>query len=115
MVEARHNYRDPIEIAGTLYDNRWREISIYDVPYTKGIPQPKYHDEVLSAHLLTYDQAQAIRWQFVNWADCTDKAGKVFCLETRIVEYSIKYEWETKAVQYLDPRDRRGEVPKDMR
>lgn len=111
-VEARYSYRDAIVINGEIYTQEWREVPVYPVPAGEGITY--WPDAVLQhEYLVPYEAAEALRWQFISAA----RAGKygAMCLETRIVEYEVKYTFQKSRVAYLDPQDMRGDVPEDMR
>lgn len=110
MVECRHSYRDPIIIAGKVYDKDWREITFTEGG--AGVPSRQY-SHAREHGLIDYTQAQALRWWFL--ADCEANAvlGRL-CLETRIVEYRITYTNKVEAIGYSDAQDFHGDVPPDM-
>lgn len=113
-VEARFNYRNAKTVAGHIFDNRWREVPFGFNDIGRGNPRPKFvHSELSMANLLSKNEANALRWNFICHADADDICGSL-CLETRIVEHEITYSFSAKPVKYLDAFDMRGDLPEDM-
>jgi hypothetical protein len=107
-VEARYNYPEPKECCGKIFDNRWAEIPI--VESKVGVPEPRQDVGLMATRLYTYAQAQALRWWFVSIASLDGG----FCWETRLVKHKIEYSYSALPVEYVEPMDRRGDVPEDM-
>jgi hypothetical protein len=108
-VEARYAYTSPVEIAGQLFDNRWRQVVLYEGAI--GVPC-----EMLAKHrerfgMLGYAQAQALRWWLHAEADSFMNG---LCLETRLIKHEIKYSSEAVAVSQhcvIGGEDRSNCVP----
>lgn len=114
-IEARHNYTEPRKIGGKIYDNRWREVPHWDAPHGYGIPKPRYESFSRQAsRLLSRSEAEALRWWFICGAQAEPGPSGAICLETRIVEHKVKYEYSVTPVRYLDAFDMRGDLPDDM-
>ena len=112
-IEARHNTREVLKYGRQLFDNRWREIDIFEVPPSAGIPSPRHREELKIAGLYSYEQAQALRWQFIAAVDALEGISG-WCLETRLVAHDLSLTYEAKTVEYIDPQTRRGAIPDDM-
>lgn len=89
-VEARLAYVRPDNVGGMLLDTRWQQVHFANSPI--GVPG----DGDLVGHgLLTYQQAQSLRWWFIAEAA---KQNKQFCLETRLVKHRLTYSYEVTTV-----------------
>lgn len=108
-VEARYNYPEPQECCGKIFDNRWSEIPT--VESKVGVPEPRNDFGLMATGLYTYEQAQALRWWFISIATF----DHYFCWETRLVKHKVEYSYEATPIEYVDPMDRREDVPEDMR
>lgn len=110
--EARYNYHTPTTIGGIALDNRWQRIEHTDAKI--GIPKRPFRCFGLdAAFLLERNEAEALRWWFICLADASKTCGSL-CLETRIVEHEVKYEYSATPVAYIDAMDMRGDLPDDM-
>ncbi len=110
--EARYNYPSPKTVGGIALDNRWRAIGWQEAKI--GIPLRRHRMFGLDATmLLEHNEAEALRWWFICLADATEVCGSL-CLETRIVEHEIKYEYSATPIAYIDAMDMRGDLPDDM-
>ena len=91
-VEARYAYPQPVEIAGQIFDNRWRQVQFTQGPIC--VPGESFarHRELFG--MLGYAQAQALRW----WLHAEAGTLKGICLETRLIKHKIKYSSEAVAV-----------------
>ena len=99
-VEARYDFPSPIQVAGQIFDNRWREVKFVDSEI--GVPRASELQEHTIRHrMLGYSAAQALRWWLHAIAD-TQKGGMCLCLETRIVKHTIKYSHEIEAISEHD-------------
>lgn len=94
-VEARHNYHSSITIGDQTFDLRWQEVTFQrgspGVPTKIGSP---HCEGTYGTH--SYQAAQALRW-WLHAAAEIDIAGGI-CLETRLVEHKIKYEYSVTVV-----------------
>ncbi len=114
-VEARLDYPTPDVICGVLMDNRWQEIGWEMVSDGRGTPRPTNIPTGLQVGcLLSRNEAEALRWWFICAAD-SGRLGSSWCVETRIVECRVKYEFSVTPTAYIDAFDRRGDLPKDMK
>lgn len=112
-VEARLNYHTPKAFGDLILDNRWRGIGWRETKH--GIPRNAFRRyELDAAGLLERNEAEALRWWMICFAGASDAVGGGLCLETRIVEYSVKYEFAATPVAYVDAMDMRGDLPDDM-
>ena len=110
--EARYNYHTPTTIGGIALNNRWQVIGHTDAKI--GIPRHRFRRfELEATHLLERNEAEGLRWWFICLADATETCGSL-CLETRVVEHKIKYEYSAKPIAYIDAMDLRGDLPDDM-
>ena len=108
-VEARYDYATPKQIAGQIFDNRWRRIQFEKA--NLGVPVgPPYQSEMLEKmSLLSYQSAQALRWWFLAIANA-EPAG-CLCLETKIVKHQIKTSYNCEAVSemsFIEGREATG-------
>ena len=108
-VEARYASQEPRVLCGQVFDNRWREIQ-FQKSSTTGVPSNTWPLDYPGYY--SFEAAQALRWWFIAQAGASGEGN--WCLETRLVRHKAKYSYEVKAEAYIDPRDRSGEVPKDM-
>jgi len=87
---------DPQMVNGKIYDKTWR-----GVPFSKaefGVPGSKFHPELAEHGLLTYQQAQALRWWF--HASGSNESGFGLSMETRIVKHTLEQTYSVKAVSW---------------
>jgi len=96
-VMARYNYHAPTEIAGQMFDNRWRTVNFAEtrvgVPTGPSWNRAQYH----ACHVIGYSAAQALRWWLHAIADSAPEMIGL-CLETKIISHEIKYSYECVAV-----------------
>lgn len=90
-VEARCTMPTPITIGGQIFDARWRRVRTTLLPNEHGAVEPKFifpgkHE----FGLLTWAQANAIRWLLVCRAEQQDHWSPD--LETRIIEHRLRYD-----------------------
>ena len=105
-VEARYNYHEPCEIAGQLFDNRWKRVR-FDKSII-GIPSRKPMN--VTTDLVVYSAAEAQRWWLHAIADYEYRV----CLETKIVAHNITSSYEITAVSehgIIDSRNRKSVKP----
>lgn len=97
-IEARVT-GNPVELAGQVFDNRWRHVSF--MTSRIGIPIsgicPEIHQR---AGTFEYAAAQALRWWLHAEADA---ALKICTLETRIVKHKVEYQVHHTAESIHDP------------
>lgn len=100
-VMARHNYHDPLKIAGQIFDNRWRTVNF--VESNVGVPSGPlmYQAQYQACQVVGYSAAQALRWWLHAIADSGLLMGGL-CLETKIINHEIKYSYECVAVSESD-------------
>lgn len=100
-VEARYNYSAPKEIAGQIFDNRWRRVIFNEGD--AGVPiGSEYHiNELRQYSVMGYSAAQALRWWLHAVADAGVSMSGI-CLETKIVKHIIKTSSECEAVSEHD-------------
>lgn len=107
-VQARYAYVRPDTIAGMLLDTRWAEIPFVHMPAGNGVPG----DADLAKHsLLTYPQAQSLRWWFIAAARAEHKE---MCIETRIIKAKLEFSFEktfVSAHELVGPADRSNLLP----
>jgi hypothetical protein len=107
-VQARHAYIRPDTIAGMLLDTRWVEIPFAHMTDGNGVPGDA---DLAKYSLLTYPQAQSLRWWFIAAAKAENKD---LCLETRIVKAELKLTFEktfVSAHELVGPTDRSNLMP----
>jgi len=113
-VQARVNYREPKTILGTIYDNRWKDVPVYPSPLGVGVPPPSYKNTGAQlARLMDRVEAEAFRWLFLASAEAQDHVITI-CVETRILEYEVKYSYEAKVIAIIDAYDSRGQDVKEV-
>ena len=112
LVEVRNTYHTPEVICGVVLDNRWRRIPLEQNNQGFGVPLTRYRPGRAHVNLLTRTEAEAFRWMFLAHVEAERGCPK-FCLETRIVEVQMKYEFSAKEVRYIDALDSRMEKPKE--
>ena len=99
-VQARLAYHRPQEVCGVLLDTRWTDIPFnheIKLPGRFGVPG----DTELARHgLLTYPQAQSMRWWF--HAEASSGLGGGWCIETRLVKASVKLTYEVEFISAHD-------------
>lgn len=113
-VEARHNFSEGIIVAGQAYGQRWKRVHFAESPAPFGVPQGKRYEapELLATGLHSYAAAQALRWWFHAEADMGPLGA--LCLETRIVQYEVKYScsWKPLTVhEHIHGEDRSNMMP----
>ena len=101
-VEARAADYEPANIAGQLFDLRWKRVKFQEVPPDLGVPSSNCIAH--RHHLLDYAQAEALRWWFVAQANA--QRGMGFSIETRIVKHAIRESYSVEAVSASDPMKR---------
>ena len=95
-VEARFFMRDAEMIRQQVYDDKWRQVELYQSAI--GVPMStSYQRELIEHGLLSYSAAQALRWWFHAQAEieCVDGAPG---LQTRLVQHRVTYTNEVKAI-----------------
>lgn len=88
-VEARHSFREPLNINGQWFHKDWKRVRFDKVPEGFGVPNKLHAHEAESHGLLTWQTANAMRW----WLHASSDA---ICLDTRIVRHRV--EWSHKIV-----------------
>lgn len=109
-VEARLAYHTPTQVAGMLLDLRWRQVHFDKSPV--GVPGERYPNFLVMAGLLTYQQAQALRWWFI--AEAQHQSSSL-CLETRLIKCRLKasYEYEEVSSHAVIGGDDRSSIMPD--
>ena len=86
--EIRTSYHSPSLVAGHIVDSEWRPIKFENRNDIFGVPSG-YFDKQLAEHgLLSYAQAETIRWWFMAQAE-SERAVGALCLETRLQAYDL--------------------------
>lgn len=93
-VQARYNYDLPQIVNSHNLDKKWRTLRFEETPVGIGVPQDS-KSMICYAGYLSYQQAESLRWWFHANAEIENNN---FCLETKIVKHSIKFEIITEAV-----------------
>jgi hypothetical protein len=109
IVEARHNYRDPLPVGDQIFDREWRVVN-FNLSDNVGIPVntvPGFEGT------LSYAAAPALRWWWLAQLEATTRA--CFCMETRLVQIDCVATHKQTAVGYIDPLTASGGIPDDMR
>lgn len=106
QVQARYMFTTPKEFEGLLLDKEWRTVHF---PESRvGIPAGGRFElpELMHAGCCSYEAAQALRWWFLANAHADHFSS--LCLETRLLEYYIKYEFKAAPKRVLDYVERSG-------
>lgn len=95
-VEAMYDYPEPLTVGEQIFTRDWKIVSFNRGAC--GVPiGPRFELPWLeSAHCVSYQAAQALRW----WLHATVGAEGLrgLCLRSRIVKYAIKYSMEATRV-----------------
>lgn len=91
-VEAKYDYPAPVQIGDQLFDNRWRNVSFSKSP----IGVPCTDDELNEHGLMTYTQANALRWWFHAQANAEHKG---WVLVTRLISHKLEKTWKVTATE----------------
>lgn len=98
-VEARYNNLHPIQVHDQIFDNRWKQLHFKEG--VNGVPSgDPLHPFFREMRVLTWAQAQALRWWFV--AELERQALGSLCFETRIVQHKIVYSYRGEALTHFD-------------
>ncbi len=101
-VEGRYNYSAPQEIAGQIFDNRWRRVIFNEGDAGVPIGSEFHINELRQYSVMGYSAAQALRWWLHAVADAGCSMSTGLCLETKIVKHIIKTSSECEAVSEHD-------------
>ena len=96
-VEARLNTSEPREIAGRIFDKRWRKVHFDQAKVGVPIASPLHLHEFRQVNVMEYSSAQALRWWLHAIADTSSIAGGL-CLETKLVKHKIESTYKCEAV-----------------
>lgn len=103
-VEARYAYDSPLVVGDITLDLRWR--TIHFPQGSPGVPErAAWEGDPIRYGLHTWAAAEALRWWFVAEVEAAHRGH--FCLETRIVEHHIKYNYSVEAVGATEAADLR--------
>ena len=113
-VEARQGGKEPKQIAGQIFDNRWRKV-IFEKGEI-GVPpaNPLFAKHLLHYDLLGYSAAQALRWWLHAVADGATYGMAGIMLETKLVKHKIEYESKCNAIsehKIISGEDRSNLMP----
>jgi hypothetical protein len=98
-VEARMQGTTPEQLAGQLFDNRWRRVEYVEVdPPFRGIPSTR-HGMLRECGLYSHSAAQALRWWLHAQADVEFKG---IGLETRLIQHKVTFKVEWQAEEAVD-------------
>lgn len=94
-IQARMATYEPQLVCGHLLDLRWTTLHFPSAPI--GVPQHRpFQFGAMMTGLMSYQAAQALRWWFHAEAD---KESCGLCLETRLIEHRVRYEYSSEAVR----------------
>jgi len=98
-VQARMAYFKPQQVCGHLLDLRWTTLHFPNAPI--GVPQHRrFQYGAIMTGLMSYQAAQALRWWFLAEID---KESGGLCIETRLVEHRVRYEYSSEAIRAVCP------------
>ena len=113
-VMARYCGNDPKEIAGQIFDERWRVVQFEEGQI--GVPSvsPLHARHLLRYNLKGYSAAQALRWWLHAVADNTEIGMSGMMLETKLVKHKIEFESKCEAIsehKIISGEDRSSWMP----
>lgn len=96
FFEARYDYHEPMKVGDLILDEKWRRVPLSISPI--GVPSNVVNRFGDAARGLTsYEAAQALRWWFLAALEA-ESFCKSLCVETRIVDVEVTYEWKHEVV-----------------
>lgn len=95
-VEARFFMRDAEMIRQQVYDDKWRQVELYQSAIGV-LMSTSYQRELIEHGLLSYSAAQALRWWFHAQAEI-ECVGGAPGLQTRLVQHRVTYTNEVAAI-----------------
>lgn len=96
-VEVRTTYHAPTVIGTFVIDGTWREWPVQEgaAPFGANVPIARLDRRLIEVGLLSYVAAEAHRWALLAALDAHKVMGAL-CIETRLVEVQLNYQYSTK-------------------
>lgn len=98
-VEARCILKEPRSVGRMVLGQAWTEVQFERAPI--GVPAAHPYSPLPLMNVLSWPAAQALRWWFHADAASTGHMGDLG-IETRLVEHTIKLDYECRAVGIVD-------------